>query len=117
MYVCLPGLASQSITLLSRLLPDITAALSKLLPPAQQILLNDVSKVSQDLSEHNRRLMGKCVGIMQDVVDGAFRQVDSVAWNKPGPTPSAMMSGVLKGFTTLYKILSQVLLPSQTQVS
>ncbi|RHY19521.1 hypothetical protein DYB36_007384 [Aphanomyces astaci] len=112
------GLASQSLEVIVAYIPHIKCQLSALLTQRQKLLLDDLDKVLQDYVEHNGKIFGKFISIVEDQIMKQFLEHIDRDVDYDDPTlvlPTAPLKGIAQNTVKLYQVLSPVLPPLQMQ--
>ncbi|RHY33663.1 hypothetical protein DYB32_002018 [Aphanomyces invadans] len=112
------GLASQSLEVIVAFIPHIKFQLAALLTQRQKLLLDELDKVLQDYVEHNDKIFGKFISIVEDQIMKKFLEhIDQDVDYDDGNLvlPSAPLKGIAQNTVKLYQVLSPVLPPLQMQ--
>nr|CAB3486514.1 unnamed protein product [Digitaria exilis] len=115
------ALASQIISFIHSLIPDIRRVLFLKIPEARKhLLMSELDRVSQDYKVHRDEIHSKLVQIMRERLLANLRKLPQIVegWNGPEDNdlqPSQFAKAVTKEVTYLYRILSQILLEVDVQ--
>ena len=110
------ALAAQSLGAVLALLPSLRAALIMRLPPHQHVLLSELTRVTADFMQHEKDILLKFVVIVKELLVKCCDDMRVLPWgdpNTPLTVPTAPMRELVKGVSTLHKILEPVLRPDQ----
>ncbi|KAF0697630.1 Aste57867_11720 [Aphanomyces stellatus] len=113
------GLASQSLEVVIAYIPHVKCQLAALLTARQKLLLDDLDKVLHDYTEHNDKIFGKFISIVEDQIMKKFLETIDAEVNYDDAAlviPSAPLKGIAQNTVKLYQVLSPVLPPLQMQV-
>ncbi len=111
------ALASQCLGLVLVLLPHVRAALAVHLQVKQQAFLVEMDRLRQEYAEHQEKLLAKFVAIIGELVSHSaantgLRETD---WDAMGSAACRFVEDVIKGISTMHKVLQQLLPPAQVQ--
>jgi vacuolar protein sorting-associated protein 54 len=111
------ALASQCLGLILVLLPHVRAALAAHLQTKQQAFLLELDRLRQEYAEHQERILGKFVGIIGELVaqsaaNTGLRETD---WDAMGSAACRFVEEVIKGASTMHKVLVGFLPGGQVQ--
>jgi len=111
------ALASQCLGLVLVLLAHVRAALAAHLQTKQQAFLVELDRLRQEYAEHQERILGKFVGIIGELVaqsaaNTGLRETD---WDAMGSAACRFVEEVIKGVSTMHKVLGGVLPGVQVQ--
>ncbi|EKU21093.1 retrograde transporter [Nannochloropsis gaditana CCMP526] len=111
------ALASQCLGLILVLLPHVRAALAAHLQTKQQAFLIELDRLRQEYAEHQERVLTKFVAIMGELIahsaaNTGLRETD---WDALGSAACRFVEEVIKGTTTMHRVLYQILPPTQVQ--
>lgn len=111
------ALASQCLGLILVLLPHVRAALAAHLQTKQQAFLIELDRLRQEYAEHQERVLTKFVAIMGELIahsaaNTGLRETD---WDALGSAACRFVEEVIKGTTTMHRVLYQILPPTQIQ--
>ncbi|KAG8055995.1 hypothetical protein GUJ93_ZPchr0001g31285 [Zizania palustris] len=115
------ALASQIVSFIYSLIPDIRCVLFLKIPEARkQLLMSELDRVTQDYKIHRDEIHTKLVQIMRERLLANIRKLSQIveSWNGPEDNdlqPSQFAKAVTKEVTYLYRILSQTLLEADVQ--
>ncbi|KAJ4800655.1 Vacuolar protein sorting-associated protein 54 [Rhynchospora pubera] len=114
------ALASQIISFIFAIIPDIRRVLFLKTPEARKLLLTqEFDRVSQDYKVHRDEINNKLVQIMRERLLANLRKLPQIVedWNKEDADlqPSSFAKSVSKEVTFLHRILSQNLLEADVQ--
>ncbi|XP_062225215.1 vacuolar protein sorting-associated protein 54, chloroplastic-like [Phragmites australis] len=115
------ALASQIISFIYSLIPDIRRVLFLKIPEARkQLLMSELDRVTQDYKIHRDEIHSKLVQIMRERLLANLRKLPQIleGWNGPEDNdlqPSPFAKAVTKEVTYLHRILSQTLLEVDVQ--
>lgn len=115
------ALASQIISFIHSLIPDIRRVLFLKIPEARkQLLMSELDRVTQDYKIHRDEIHSKLVQIMRERLLANLRKLPQIVegWNGPEDNdvqPSQFAKAVTKEVTYLHRILSQTLLEVDVQ--
>ncbi|AQK42830.1 vacuolar protein sorting-associated protein 54, chloroplastic [Zea mays] len=115
------ALASQIISFIHSLIPDIRRVLFLKIPEARkQLLMSELDRVAQDYKIHRDEIHSKLVQIMRERLLANLRKLPQIVegWNAPQDNdvqPSQFAKAVTKEVTYLHRILSQTLLEVEVQ--
>ncbi|CAA6666555.1 unnamed protein product [Spirodela intermedia] len=115
------ALASQVISFISVIMPDIRRAISMKVPEIRKaVLLADIDKVTQDYIVHRDEIHSKLVQIMRERLLANIRKLPQIieTWNGPedkDEQPSIFARSVTKEVSYLHRILSQTLLEADVR--
>ncbi|KAL6841038.1 hypothetical protein ACP4OV_029007 [Aristida adscensionis] len=115
------ALASQIISFIHSLIPDIRRVLFLKIPEARkQLLMSELDRVTQDYKIHRDEIHSKLVQIMRERLLANLRKLPQIVegWNGPEDSdlqPSQFAKAVTKEVTYLHRILSQTLLEVDVQ--
>ncbi|KAL6650281.1 hypothetical protein ACP70R_009206 [Stipagrostis hirtigluma subsp. patula] len=115
------ALASQIISFIHSLIPDIRRVLFLKIPEARkQLLMSELDRVTQDYKIHRDEIHSKLVQIMRERLLANLRKLPQIVegWNGPEDSdlqPSQFAKSVTKEVTYLHRILSQTLLEIDVQ--
>jgi len=109
------ALASQSLSLVRAITPHVRAVLAARLPPKQQLLLVEIDKAAQDFLEHHEKILAKFVSIIEELVQASSASLEVLDWDTMGSESCEFLVSVMKGTSTMHKVLHQQLPPSQLQ--
>uniref|UniRef100_A0A0E0KN79 Vacuolar protein sorting-associated protein 54 C-terminal domain-containing protein n=1 Tax=Oryza punctata TaxID=4537 RepID=A0A0E0KN79_ORYPU len=116
------ALASQIISFIYSLIPDIRRVLFLKIPEARkQLLMSELDRVTQDYKIHRDEIHTKLVQIMRERLLANLRKLPQIveSWNGPEDTdlqPSQFAKAVTKEVSYLHRILSQTLLEADVQL-
>uniref|UniRef100_A0A0E0P5Z0 Vacuolar protein sorting-associated protein 54 C-terminal domain-containing protein n=1 Tax=Oryza rufipogon TaxID=4529 RepID=A0A0E0P5Z0_ORYRU len=116
------ALASQIISFIYSLIPDIRRVLFLKIPEARkQLLMSELDRVTQDYKIHRDEIHTKLVQIMRERLLANLRKLPQIveSWNGPEDTdlqPSQFAKSVTKEVSYLHRILSQTLLEADVQL-
>ncbi|OQR89995.1 vacuolar protein sorting-associated protein [Thraustotheca clavata] len=111
------GLASQSLEVIVAFIPHIKCQLALHLTQRQKLLLDELDKVTQDYVEHNNKIFGKFINIVEDQI--MKKALEAIATDVDYDTttiPTPPMRGISSNTVKLYQVLSPVLPALQLQV-
>ncbi|CAM0907924.1 unnamed protein product [Alopecurus aequalis] len=114
------ALASQIISFIHSLIPDIRRVLFLKIPDARkQLLMSELDRVTQDYKVHRDEIHTKLVQIMRERLLANLRKLPQIveSWNGPDDNdlqPSLFAKAVTKEVTYLHRILSQILLEASS---
>jgi vacuolar protein sorting-associated protein 54 len=108
------ALASQSLSVMTVLIPYIREAVRRHLNPRQAVMLVEFDKLRRDYQEHQNEIHSKLVAIMSDRLTVHCRALANVDWNAPIAEDEAVqvikpMMDLVKETTTLHKVLCKYL--------
>uniref|UniRef100_A0ACD5YB66 Uncharacterized protein n=1 Tax=Avena sativa TaxID=4498 RepID=A0ACD5YB66_AVESA len=115
------ALASQIISFIHSLIPDIRRVLFLKIPEARkQLLMSELDRVNQDYKVHRDEIHTKLVQIMRERLLANLRKLPQIveSWNGPDDNdlqPSLFAKAVTKEVAYLHRILSQILLEVDVQ--
>ncbi|XP_040379050.1 vacuolar protein sorting-associated protein 54, chloroplastic [Oryza brachyantha] len=115
------ALASQIISFIHSLIPDIRRVLFLKIPEARkQLLMSELDRVTQDYKTHRDEIHTKLVQIMRERLLANLRKLSQIveSWNGPEDNdlqPSQFAKAVTKEVSYLHRILSQTLLEADVQ--
>ncbi|XP_072984180.1 vacuolar protein sorting-associated protein 54, chloroplastic [Typha latifolia] len=115
------ALASQIISFIYAIIPDIRRVLFLKIPEARKpLLMSEVDRVAQDYKIHRDEIHTKLVQIMRERLLANLRKLPQIVegWNVPEDNdlqPSQFAKSVTKEVTYLHRILSQTLLEVDVQ--
>ncbi|ONM18830.1 Vacuolar protein sorting-associated protein 54 chloroplastic [Zea mays] len=115
------ALASQIISFMHSLIPDIRRVLFLKIPEARKhLLMSELDRVAQDYKIHRDEIHNKLVQIMRERLLANLRKLPQIVegWNGPEDNdvqPSQFAKAVTKEVTYLHRILSQTLLEVEVQ--
>ncbi|KAM3392683.1 hypothetical protein ACQJBY_013698 [Aegilops geniculata] len=115
------ALASQIISFIHSLIPDIRRVLFLKIPEARKhLLMSELDRVTQDYKVHRDEIHTKLVQIMRERLLANLRKLPQIveSWNGPDDNdsqPSLFAKAVTKEVTYLHRILSQILLEVDLQ--
>lgn len=115
------ALASQIISFIYSLIPDIRRVLFLKIPEARkQLLMSELDRVTQDYKIHRDEIHTKLIQIMRERLLANLRKLPQImeSWNGPDDNdlqPSLFAKAVTKEVTYLHRILSQILLEVDVQ--
>ncbi|PKA62741.1 hypothetical protein AXF42_Ash018949 [Apostasia shenzhenica] len=115
------ALASQIISFIYVIIPDIQKVLFLKIPEGRKsLLLSEIERVAQDYKVHRDEIHSKLVQIMRERLLTNLRKLPQVVetWNAPEDSdqqPSQFAKAVTKEVTYLHRILSQTLLEDDVQ--
>lgn len=115
------ALASQIISFIHSLIPDIRRVLFLKIPEARkQLLMSELDRVTQDYKVHRDEIHSKLVQIMRERLLANLRKLPQIVegWNGPEDNdlqPSQFAKAVTKEVNYLHRILSQTLLEVDVQ--
>jgi len=115
------ALASQIISFIHSLIPDIRRVLFLKIPEARkQLLMSELDRVTQDYKVHRDEIHTKLVQIMRERLLANLRKLPQIveSWNGSDDNdlqPSLFAKAVTKEVTYLHRILSQILLEVDVQ--
>jgi vacuolar protein sorting-associated protein 54 len=110
------AVSAQTLDAVLALLPSIRGALVMRLPPSQHVLLQELARVTADFMQHEQRLMAKFVAIVKDLFGmfvGHLLAGGGGDAAVPLPIPTPPMRELIRGISTLHKILLPLLRPDQ----
>ncbi|XP_052151999.1 vacuolar protein sorting-associated protein 54, chloroplastic [Oryza glaberrima] len=116
------ALASQIISFIYSLIPDIRRVLFLKIPEARkQLLMSELDRMTQDYKIHRDEIHTKLVQIMRERLLANLRKLPQIveSWNGPEDTdlqPSQFAKAVTKEVSYLHRILSQTLLEADVQL-
>lgn len=112
------ALASQCLGLVMVLLPHVRAALSAHLQAKQQAFLVELDRIKQEYMEHHEKILAKFVAIIGEVVanTAASTVLKETDWDNMGTSSCRFVEDVIKGVSTMHKVLYQLLPGPQVQV-
>ncbi|XP_066346706.1 vacuolar protein sorting-associated protein 54, chloroplastic-like [Miscanthus floridulus] len=114
--------ASQIISFIHSLIPDIRRVLFLKIPEARkQLLMSELDRVAQDYKIHRDEIHSKLVQIMKERLLANLRKLPQIVegWNgleDNDVQPSQFSKAVTKEVTYLHRILSQTLLEVDVQI-
>ncbi|KAK8950783.1 hypothetical protein KSP39_PZI004842 [Platanthera zijinensis] len=115
------ALASQIISFIYAIMPEIQRVLFQKVPESRKgLLLLEIERVSQDFKVHRDEIHSKLVQIMRERLLINLRKLPQIVehWNAPednDPQPSQFAKAVTKEVSYLHRILSQILLENDVQ--
>ncbi|CAN6227264.1 unnamed protein product [Urochloa humidicola] len=115
------ALASQVISFIHSLIPDIRRVLFLKIPEARkQLLMSELDRLTQDYKVHRDEIHTKLVQIMRERLLANLRKLPQIVegWNGPEDNelqPSQFAKAVTKEVNYLHRILSQTLLEVDVQ--
>ncbi|XP_020084503.1 vacuolar protein sorting-associated protein 54, chloroplastic [Ananas comosus] len=115
------ALASQVISFIYAIIPDIRRVLFLKIPEARRaLLMSEVDRVAQDYKVHRDEIHTKLVQIMRERLLANLRKLPQIVEGWHGPEdndlqPSQFAKSVSKEVTYLHRILSQTLLELDVQ--
>jgi len=115
------ALASQIISFIHSLIPDIRRVLFLKIPEARkQLLMSELDRVTQDYKVHRDEIHTKLVQIMRERLLANLRKLPQIveSWNGSDDNdlqPSIFAKAVTTEVTYLHRILSQILLDVDVQ--
>ncbi|EMS62510.1 Thylakoid lumenal 15.0 kDa protein 2, chloroplastic [Triticum urartu] len=115
------ALASQIISFIHSLIPDIRRVLFLKIPEVRKhLLMSELDRVTQDYKVHRDEIHTKLVQIMRERLLANLRKLPQIveSWNGPDDNdsqPSLFAKAVTKEVTYLHRILSQILLEVDLQ--
>ncbi|CAL5018233.1 unnamed protein product [Urochloa decumbens] len=115
------ALASQIISFIHSLIPDIRRVLFLKIPEARkQLLMSELDRLTQDYKVHRDEIHTKLVQIMRERLLANLRKLPQIVegWNGPEDNdlqPSQFAKAVTKEVNYLHRILSQTLLEVDVQ--
>ncbi|CAM6088872.1 unnamed protein product [Calypogeia fissa] len=115
------ALASQTISFVYAIIPDIRRLLSQHIPEARKgLVLNEIDRVGQDYRVHRDEIHSKLVQIMKERVIFHLRAVPQAVenWNKVDDNdtqPSPWARALVKEVGVLHRVLSPLLLEADVR--
>ncbi|CAN6234384.1 unnamed protein product [Urochloa humidicola] len=115
------ALASQIVSFIHSLIPDIRRVLFLKIPEARkQLLMSELDRLTQDYKVHRDEIHTKLVQIMRERLLANLRKLPQIVegWNGPEDNdlqPSQFAKAVTKEVNYLHRILSQTLLEVDVQ--
>ncbi|KAG1362575.1 putative Vacuolar protein sorting-associated protein 54, chloroplastic [Cocos nucifera] len=115
------ALASQIISFIYAIIPDIRRVLFSKIPEARKaLLMSEIDRVAQDYKIHRDEIHTKLVQIMRERLLANLRKLPQIveSWNAPEDNdlqPSQFARSVTKEVLYLHRILSQTLLEVDVQ--
>lgn len=115
------ALASQIISFIYAIMPEIQRVLFQKVPESRKgLLLLEIERVAQDFKVHRDEIHSKLVQIMRERLLINLRKLPQIVehWNAPednDPQPSQFAKAVTKEVSYLHRILSQILLENDVQ--
>lgn len=109
------ALVTQSLGLLSVILPHLRAALMAQLPAKQHTLLNDLDRVKEDFSEHSEKCLAKFVSIVGGIVERALApfifntNFDERAAASEEVVLCKFLNGIVTNVQKMYSVLKNLL--------
>ncbi|KDO18094.1 hypothetical protein SPRG_16534 [Saprolegnia parasitica CBS 223.65] len=111
------GLASQSLEVIVAFIPHIKCQLALHLTQRQKLLLDELDKVTHDYVEHNNKIFGKFISIVEDqIMKKALEAIATDVDYDVIAVPSAPLRSIAANTVKLYQVLSPVLPSLQLQV-
>ncbi|KAF8643808.1 hypothetical protein AX16_008826 [Volvariella volvacea WC 439] len=105
------ALASQSLSIMSDLIPYVREAFRRHLSPKQAVMLIDFDKLKRDFQDHQNEIHDKLIAIMGDRLSAHIVTLQGIDWNvpKPGGGVNEYMEILTKETVTLHRVLSRYL--------
>lgn len=117
------ALASQSLSVMITLIPNVREAVRRHLNPRQAVMLVEFDKLKRDYQEHQYEIHSKLVAIMGDRLTVHCRALSIIDWNAPidkeedknddasGNAPVKAVMDLIRETTVLHKRLCTYLQP------
>ncbi|KAK1266372.1 hypothetical protein QJS04_geneDACA000203 [Acorus gramineus] len=115
------ALASQVISFIYAIIPDIRHIIFQKLPDSRKALLqSEIDRVAQDFRIHRDEIHSKLVQIMRERLLAHIRELPKIveSWNRiddSDPQPSSFAKSITKEVTFLHRVLSKILLEIDVQ--
>mmetsp|Transcript_24925 Transcript_24925/g.78020 ORF Transcript_24925/g.78020 Transcript_24925/m.78020 type:complete len:674 (-) Transcript_24925:73-2094(-) len=111
------ALSSQSLHLVTHVLPHVRAALLGHLPQQRRALLSQLDKVTQEVSEHHTSILSKLVSMVFDVFQAHRDTLRARNWDTASnqSNPNLFLNYGLEANRNMRGVLAKVLPPEQTQ--
>jgi len=105
------ALASQALSIMIALIPNLRETLRRHLNPKQAVMLVEFDKLQRDFHEHQNEIHAKLVAIMADRLDVHCKSLQAVDWEKDTKDggPNAYVGALTKEHATLNKVISRYL--------
>lgn len=105
------ALASQSLSIVSELIPYVRETFRRHLSQMQSVMLIEFDKLKRDYQEHQNEIHSKLIAIMGDRLTAHIKSLQAVDWSvpKPGGGVNEYMEILVKETVTLHKVLSRYL--------
>ncbi|KAF4615174.1 hypothetical protein D9613_002656 [Agrocybe pediades] len=106
------ALASQSLSVISDLIPYVREAFRRHLSQKQAVMLVEFDKLKRDYQEHQNEIHSKLVAIMGDRLNAHIKSLKAVDWTVPkSGGVNDYMEILVKDTVMLHKVLSRYLQP------
>ncbi|KAI7883165.1 Vps54-domain-containing protein [Lichtheimia hyalospora FSU 10163] len=114
------ALASQSISIMTALIPSLKHGVERYLPPKHTVLLTEFDRTITDYDEHRREIYAKLVSIMQERLMYHIQAMYNMNWDAEhddtdDQNVNAYMEILVKETLTLHKVLNKYLSHSELQ--
>jgi len=104
------GISSQSLSVVSELLPWVRDIFTSHLPKSQHLLLDQITCLETDIQDHINQIFSKLINIMGGVYKAQLAQ-----WQPKPPTPSQTITSCTRQTTKLHEALLPILQQSEIQ--
>ncbi|PKY28264.1 Vps54-domain-containing protein [Rhizophagus irregularis] len=111
------ALASQSLGLMTILIPFIRECIRYSLNAKQAVMLTEFDRIKRDYINHQNEVHGKLVSIMSERLAIHLKTFQAIDWNEESTRkgPNQYMEILVKEKTTLHKVLNKYLPPEILQ--
>ncbi|EXX73398.1 Vps54p [Rhizophagus irregularis DAOM 197198w] len=111
------ALASQSLGLMTILIPFIRECIRYSLNAKQAVMLTEFDRIKRDYINHQNEVHGKLVSIMSERLAIHLKTFQAIDWNEESTRkgPNQYMEILVKETTTLHKVLNKYLPPEILQ--
>ncbi|TFK30114.1 Vps54-domain-containing protein [Coprinopsis marcescibilis] len=105
------ALASQSLSIMSELIPYIRETFRRHLSQIQAVMLVEFDRLKRDYQEHQNEIHLKLIVIMRERLDSHIKTLKTIDWTLPndGGGANEYMMKLVKETVTLHKILARYL--------
>ncbi|KAF9469270.1 Vps54-like protein-domain-containing protein [Collybia nuda] len=105
------ALASQSLSIMSDLIPYVRETFRRHLSLKQAVMLVEFDKLKRDYQEHQYEIHSKLIAIMGDRLTAHIKSLQGIDWSvpKPGGGVNDYIEILVKETVTLHKVLSRYL--------
>ncbi|EKM82490.1 hypothetical protein AGABI1DRAFT_117956 [Agaricus bisporus var. burnettii JB137-S8] len=111
------ALASQSLSVVSELIPYVRETFRRHLNQAEAVLLVDFDKLKRDYQVHQTEIHAKLISIMGDRLTAHIESLKAIDWAQPNDGGvNAYMQTLVKETVTLHKVLSRYLSAAVVEV-
>ncbi|KAF8334202.1 Vps54-like protein-domain-containing protein [Cantharellus anzutake] len=112
------ALASQSLSIMTALIPYVREAFRRHLNSQQAVMLIEFDKLKRDYYDHQNEIHSKLIAIMGDRLNAHCKSLQVIDWGstEPWPNPNPYMEMLMRETLTLHKVLSKYLVEQTVEM-